>query len=75
MSRSRRPQCSCGRGCPVCGDAGEVRRAREEDARRTDERELYDQGPAQDSLAPVDERALYDQQPEQDSRRGGWGGF
>lgn len=37
MSRSRRQQCSQGRGCGVCGDAGEVRRTREaEHARRDD---------------------------------------
>lgn len=38
MSRSRH-QKSCGRGCGVCGDAGEARRARELDAHRADERE------------------------------------
>lgn len=40
MSRSRHPQCSRGRGCGVCGDAGEVRREREEDAARVDALEL-----------------------------------
>jgi len=40
LSRSRRQQCSVGRGCPVCGDAGEVRRLREEIIREIDEREL-----------------------------------
>lgn len=29
MSRSRRQQCSVGRGCPVCGDAGANRKKRE----------------------------------------------
>ncbi len=29
MSRSARPKCGRGRGCGVCGDEGEVRRARE----------------------------------------------
>lgn len=29
MSRSRRPQCSTGRGCYCCGDAGANRRKRE----------------------------------------------
>ncbi len=42
MSRSGRSQCSGGRGCYVCGDAGEVRRAAEADAARADARELGD---------------------------------
>jgi hypothetical protein len=36
VSRSKRPQCSVGRGCRCCGDAGEVRRARENSAQRAD---------------------------------------
>jgi hypothetical protein len=40
LSRSRAPQCSGGRGCFVCGDAGEVRRDREDELARVDERQL-----------------------------------
>ena len=29
MSRSKRPQCSSGRGCGCCGNAGAARRRRE----------------------------------------------
>lgn len=42
MSRSRPPKCPCGRGCGVCGNAGESRRKREDDAYRADTRELGD---------------------------------
>lgn len=42
MSRSRRPQCSTGRGCRCCGDAGKVRRVRENEAANVDSRELGD---------------------------------
>ncbi len=43
MSRSRHNGCSGGRGCYVCGDAGENRRAAEADAARADERTLPDE--------------------------------
>jgi hypothetical protein len=43
MSRSRSAQCSGGRGCYVCGDAGESRRAWEDEVARVDDRALpYD---------------------------------
>lgn len=45
MSRSKRSQCSVGRGCPVCGDNGETRRKREaldELADMTQELGLYE---------------------------------
>lgn len=53
MTRSRTPQCSGGRGCGACGDAGRIRREREADAARSDERddpdptrvEAHDSGP------------------------------
>ncbi len=41
MSRSYHNK-SCGRGCGVCGDAGETRRAREHAWQIADERELGD---------------------------------
>lgn len=43
MSRSRSQQCSVGRGCPVCGDAGESRRDRDDDVARIDERQLLEE--------------------------------
>jgi hypothetical protein len=41
MSRSPRKG-RCGRDCGVCGDEGEIRRAREEEAYRVDMREVPD---------------------------------
>ena len=55
MSRSRHAQCSVGRGCPVCGDAGEARRDREEDAFAADVREGLEQEP---TLAEVDDENI-----------------
>ncbi len=42
MSRSRRSQCSVGRGCRVCGHAGAAVEARQADAVRVDERVGYE---------------------------------
>lgn len=46
MSRSRPPKCGCGRGCWVCGDSSETRRAREAESARIDleqgRHELYE---------------------------------
>jgi len=39
VSRSKHPQCSRGRGCGVCGDAGENRRKRERAWQDADDRE------------------------------------
>jgi hypothetical protein len=51
MSRSRRPQCSVGRGCSCCGDAGASRRARERAAQRADSRAGYDTAPSRKFIA------------------------
>jgi hypothetical protein len=40
VSRSRWPKCSGGRGCWVCGDAGEVRRKREAESAHVEAVEL-----------------------------------
>lgn len=61
MSRSKPVQCRGGADCGVCGDAGEERREREEDARRADEREDPDpqaEMRADEALARADAPAL-----------------
>jgi hypothetical protein len=41
MSRSKLPQCSAGRGCGCCGDAGLSRRKRDRAWQKADEHDGY----------------------------------